>query len=239
MWSASMKRSQSRKGAATRAAPTTWRPSCGHSSKWMAPPYALSGDGSPRPRPPKGVRRDLILLGVAWKVQEQAYGGLGAATNGVLPNSRRPWSGTATSPAVALPGSGLGARLVREWRGETHTVIVGRRRVRMAGPSLAVAVGDRPRDHRGSLVRPALLRARRERQTPAPETTPRRLAMRKAKNGTTVGPQGADPLRDLHPQVLRGGLEQEFNSLDAQREACEAYILQPEARGLGGACRAV
>ena len=30
------------------------------------------------------------------------------------------------------------------------------------------------------------------------------------------------------------GLEQEFNSLDAQREACEAYIAQPEARGLDG-----
>jgi site-specific DNA recombinase len=31
-------------------------------------------------------------------------------------------------------------------------------------------------------------------------------------------------LRDLHPQVYRRGLEQEFNSLDAQREAGEAYV---------------
>ena len=29
------------------------------------------------------------------------------------------------------------------------------------------------------------------------------------------------------------GLEQEFNSLDAQREAAEAYIAQPASRGLG------
>ena len=32
------------------------------------------------------------------------------------------------------------------------------------------------------------------------------------------------------------GLEQEFNSLDAQREACEAYI-EPEARGLALRCQ--
>ena len=33
------------------------------------------------------------------------------------------------------------------------------------------------------------------------------------------------------------GLEQEFNSLDAQREACAAYIAQPAARGLDAAAR--
>ena len=29
------------------------------------------------------------------------------------------------------------------------------------------------------------------------------------------------------------GLEQEFNSLEAQREACEAFIRSPAQRGLG------
>ncbi len=33
-----------------------------------------------RAHPPKRVARDLLVLGVAWKIQEQAYGGLGAAT---------------------------------------------------------------------------------------------------------------------------------------------------------------
>ncbi len=32
-----------------------------------------------RAHPPKRVARDLLALGVAWKIQEQAYGGLGAA----------------------------------------------------------------------------------------------------------------------------------------------------------------
>ncbi len=31
------------------------------------------------------------------------------------------------------------------------------------------------------------------------------------------------------------GLEQDFNSLDAQREACEAYIASQKARGLDAA----
>ncbi len=31
-----------------------------------------------RAHPPKRVSRELLMLGVAWKVQERAYGGLGA-----------------------------------------------------------------------------------------------------------------------------------------------------------------
>ncbi len=33
-----------------------------------------------RAHPPKRVSRDLLMLGVAWKVQERAHGGLGATT---------------------------------------------------------------------------------------------------------------------------------------------------------------
>jgi DNA invertase Pin-like site-specific DNA recombinase len=36
--------------------------------------------------------------------------------------------------------------------------------------------------------------------------------------------EGNGPLCDRHAQIVRGGLEQEFNSLQAQREACEAFI---------------
>jgi hypothetical protein len=37
-------------------------------------------------------------------------------------------------------------------------------------------------------------------------------------------PERKGSLCDLHSQILGGGLEQEFNSLQAQREACEAFI---------------
>ena len=38
-------------------------------------------------------------------------------------------------------------------------------------------------------------------------------------------------MRDLHPQVVRGGLDQAFNSLHAQREACEAYATSQRHQG--------
>ena len=37
-----------------------------------------------RTLPPKRVARELLLLGVAWKVQEQSLGGLGAAMKRTL-----------------------------------------------------------------------------------------------------------------------------------------------------------
>jgi site-specific DNA recombinase len=39
------------------------------------------------------------------------------------------------------------------------------------------------------------------------------------------------PLRGLHQEVLRGGLEQEFNSLHAQREAGLAYVASQKSEG--------
>ena len=78
-----------------------------------------------RAHPPKGVRRDLLLLGVAWKIQEQAYGGLGAATKRRLADLAETLArdGDVTRSRVARLRPGV--ELVREWRGETHTVIVG------------------------------------------------------------------------------------------------------------------
>jgi hypothetical protein len=38
-------------------------------------------------------------------------------------------------------------------------------------------------------------------------------------------------MRNLNPEVLRSGPDQSFNSLDAQREACEAYIRSQKHEG--------
>ena len=77
-----------------------------------------------RAHPPKHVTRDLLTLGVAWKIQEQAYGGLGAATKrrvaDLAKTLERDGDVTRSRVAQVRPG----AKLVREWRGETHTVIV-------------------------------------------------------------------------------------------------------------------
>ncbi len=77
-----------------------------------------------RAHPPKRVARDLLVLGVAWKIQEQAYGGLGAATKrrhaDLAKTMERDGDVTRNRVARLKPG----AKLVREWRGEAHTVIV-------------------------------------------------------------------------------------------------------------------
>ncbi len=77
-----------------------------------------------RAQAPKRVSRDLLMLGVAWKVQERAYGGLGATTKRRLADLAKTMEqdGDVTRSRVARLKPG--ARLVREWRGETHTVIV-------------------------------------------------------------------------------------------------------------------
>ncbi len=77
-----------------------------------------------RANPPKRVSRDLLMLGVAWKVQERAYGGLGVATKrrlaGLAKTLEQDGDVTRSRVARLKPG----ARLIREWRGETHAVIV-------------------------------------------------------------------------------------------------------------------
>lgn len=73
---------------------------------------------------PKRVARNLLMLGVAWKIQERAYGGLGAATKRRLAELAKTLerNGDVTRNRVALLKPG--AKLVREWHGETHTVTI-------------------------------------------------------------------------------------------------------------------
>jgi hypothetical protein len=77
-----------------------------------------------RAQPPKRVARDLLILGVAWKIQEQAYGGLGAATKrrlaGLAKTMERDGDLARSRVARLKPG----AKLIREWQGKTHTVAV-------------------------------------------------------------------------------------------------------------------
>jgi hypothetical protein len=73
---------------------------------------------------PSRVARDLLMLGVAWKIQEQAHGGLNAATKRRLADLAKSMErdGDVTRNRVARLKPG--AKLVREWRGNTHTVTV-------------------------------------------------------------------------------------------------------------------
>ena len=77
-----------------------------------------------RAPPPKGVGRRLLELGVAWKLQEQAQGDLGANMKrqlAVLAKTMDQRGDLTKARAVQLKP---GAKLVREWRGKTHDVLV-------------------------------------------------------------------------------------------------------------------
>ena len=77
-----------------------------------------------RSNPPKKISRDLLELGVAWKLQEAALGGLGPSGRRRLADLARTMATEGdlkTSRAATLRP---GARLIREWHGETHDVLV-------------------------------------------------------------------------------------------------------------------
>jgi hypothetical protein len=73
-----------------------------------------------RSTPPKALTKDLIARMIAWRIQEQAYGGLDRATRKLLDEYARGRTGTADGTRRLKPGTVL----VREYQGERHTVTV-------------------------------------------------------------------------------------------------------------------
>lgn len=76
-----------------------------------------------RSHPPKHARGDLLLLAIAWKIQEKAWGGLTAAEKRRLDRIAKDLK----VPGQQLKNSTIrvkaGSSLVREWRGKTHEVL--------------------------------------------------------------------------------------------------------------------
>ena len=68
--------------------------------------------------------RDLLTRGISYKLQERAYGGLSTAAARKLERaSADPLGRGAVKPAPPISLKS-GTRLVREWRGVTHTVLI-------------------------------------------------------------------------------------------------------------------
>jgi hypothetical protein len=91
----------------------------------------LHGSDAPR------ISRDLLALGVGYRLQEIEHGGLGKATRRKLrtiATSMRTNGRVGPSPSIS-PKSG--ARLIREWHGVTHTVTVTEDGFDYAGTSYA------------------------------------------------------------------------------------------------------
>jgi hypothetical protein len=70
------------------------------------------------------VSRDLLILGLGYRVQEIEKGGLGNATRRKLQTIAKALRTTGRVGAIPSLSLKPGARLVREWRGRTHTVTV-------------------------------------------------------------------------------------------------------------------
>ena len=73
--------------------------------------------------PPKRLSRDILLRGATYKLQENAFGGLSKAT---LRKLHGPGAGSLSSAERRRPRVSFkpGTRLVREWHGVTHTVVI-------------------------------------------------------------------------------------------------------------------
>jgi Protein of unknown function (DUF2924) len=74
---------------------------------------------------PTGIRRELLVPFLAYRIQEQAYGGLKPSTRSelrrVAQDLEKPTGSNERRTRIRIkPGS----RLVREWRGETHEVAI-------------------------------------------------------------------------------------------------------------------
>jgi hypothetical protein len=75
-----------------------------------------------RTAPPPRLSRDLLIRGIAWKVQETAYGGLSQVTRRRLRSLAKQLAAGRSVAAASPPTLRPGTRLVREWRGRVHTV---------------------------------------------------------------------------------------------------------------------
>src|SRR5271168_3546623 len=66
--------------------------------------------------PPKLRSPELLRLALAWRIQSEVSGGLDSETLAALRRS--------TIPARAAPALSKGVRLIREWQGVRHEVVV-------------------------------------------------------------------------------------------------------------------
>ena len=77
-----------------------------------------------RAEPPARLSRDLLIRAIAFQMQERVHGGLNKTTKRKLRSLAQTLEtegNTAFDPGLSLKP---GTKLVREWQGETHSVIV-------------------------------------------------------------------------------------------------------------------
>jgi len=172
-----------------------------------------------RTDPPLGLSRDLLIRALAHQLQECTHDGASRALRRRL---QKLTTGSQKADVSGDPGIVLktGTRLVRHWRRRPHTVLVREDGFEYKGPALPVADGDRRADHWGALVGAAVL---------WPDQTSRCFGRRgdhpmSRSSGSCTRRHARARCAVYTRKSSAEGLDQEFNSLQAQREACEAFI---------------
>ena len=178
---------------------------------------------------PPPFNRRYLESRLAYRIQELAYGGLKPETirrlealgeeldGGDSAEARHP-----RRPDRADHRHAAAARMAGRRAGRHRH----RRRLRMAGAALQVAVGHRARHHRHALERLGVLRA--EEPPGADMTKPPKIEGR---------PQAA--LRGLHPEILRGRAGAGVQQPPRPARGLRGVHRQPAVRGLGAGPRSV
>jgi hypothetical protein len=87
--------------------------------------------------PPPQLRRDLMVLILSYRIQEQAFGGLSKSTRSRLRQIARALDANPEAALIAAPNVKPGTRLVREWGNKVHVVEVEERGYRYGGAPYA------------------------------------------------------------------------------------------------------
>ena len=116
--------------------------------------------------PPKGARRQLMMLGIAGRWQAEMQGGLVRQLErrlAALEAQHRQSGAVDVSVAKKTTARRLmpGNQLIRVWGDARHEVIVTETGFLWRGRELDLALGHRPRNHRLPPQRPGLLRPAR------------------------------------------------------------------------------
>jgi DNA invertase Pin-like site-specific DNA recombinase len=162
------------------------------------------------------MSRDLLVRSLAHRLQEQRWGGLKPALARQLKQVGVAGGKDARSITPAATRPKAGTRLIRQWHGTTHEVLVT----------------DGGFEWKGRTWK-SLSRIARE-ITGQKWSGPVFFGLKARSGGSVIAGRlreltgmSKTPVRQCAIYTRKSseeGLEQEFNSLDAQREACAAYI---------------
>lgn len=75
-------------------------------------------------KPLKGARKGFLIRGIAYRLQELVYGGLSAKTRRRLKQLAKQFARDPDHRPAVAPDLKPGCRLLREWRGVMHEVVV-------------------------------------------------------------------------------------------------------------------